>query len=425
MPLFRWTRLPAGSSIADIDQRLSWPHTLILGTQYFTVMLGAMVAALLMGFDPSLSLLMCGISTLLFYVVTAGRVPSFMGTSGVFVGAVIALTDYDGQGGNAHLGAVLGGILFCGAATFLLGITVRRFGTRWIMALLPPVVTGTILLLVGTSLASIPATMHDGTPFGTGILLATAALLAVLLTSRHQFVRRIALLAALLIGTLVHALSGSALSLAAPISLQPLTQAAWFGLPAFQAPRLDVATSMTLLPLVLVLAVETLTHVKTVGDMTGRDLQGQMGNALVADGVGTMLSGSSGGPPMTSYAENVGLMATTRVYSTAVLVVAGILAVVLGLSPKLGAVLRLIPAPVLGGVVLVMFGMIAIAGIRMLHDHAVDLRQPRNQVIVLVPLMLGAGHFSLSLGALTFDGVSVASVAAIALQAMLPRRAGP
>lgn len=423
MALFCWTRLPATASQVDIDQRLPWPQTLALGMQYLVVMLGATVAPLLMGFDVNLAMLMCGVATLLFYLTTGGQVPSFMGCSSVFVGVVLTLTAYPGAGVNDGLGDVLGGVIACGLLTCVLGVLVRWLGPGWMLALLPPVVNGTILLVVGTSLATIPVRMHGGAPVDIAVQLGTATLLALLLTARRRGVRQVAVVLALLAGTLAYAALVKLFGIGTPIALHTLQQSAWFGLPALQMPRFHLSTILTLTPLMLVLAVETLSHVRAVGDMTQRDLAGQMGNALIGDGLGTMVSGSTGGPPMTSYAENIGIMSATRVYSTAVLVAAGLLAVLLGLSPVLGAVVRLIPTPVLGGVVIVVFGMIAVAGVRMLLGHAVNLEQPRNQVIIAVPLMLGAGHLSISAGQLTLDGITVASIAAIVLHLLIPGRA--
>jgi len=422
MPLFHWTPLPPDAIDCNVDQRPSWARTVALGAQYLVVMLGATVGPMLMGFDPNLAMLMCGVATLVFYVTTSGQVPSFMGCSSVFIGVVVTLTAYAGHGPNAGLDRVLGAVVVGGLLICLLGMTMHRMGAGWVLRVLTPTVNGSILLLVGASLAVVPARMQSGNAFDKVMLFLTAALVAVFYSARSLRVRQTAVLLALLSGTALHAVLANGLGWATPLSLQAVRQAAWIGMPALRPPELHLPTVLTLLPLTVVLVVETLSHVKAVGDMTGRDLRGQMGPALIGDGLGTVLSGGAGGPPMTSYAENVGIMMATRVYSTAVLVVAALLAVGLGLSPRFGAVLRLIPAPVLGGVVMVVFGTIAVAGIRLLIGPGTDLRQPRTQLIIAVPLMLGAGHFSLKVGDVTLDGIAIASFAAIALELLLPRR---
>lgn len=423
MTLFRWTRVPADRALVCVDERVPWPQTIALGTQYLVVMLGATVAPLLMGFDPNLAMLMCGISTLLFYLITAGQVPSFLGCSSTFIGAVVAVSGHAGSGPNAKLGAVLGGVIAAGMFACMLGLLVRGFGARWILHLLPPVVNGTILLVIGANLAMIPAHMLEGaSTFDASMQLGTTATLALLMTAPFRRMRRMAVMIALAAGTGLYAAFANGFSIGTPVTLHTWQQAAWFGLPVLHAPQFHFSTMATLVPLALVLAVETLSHVKAVGDMTGRDLHGQMGNALIGDGLGTMLSGGCGGPPLTSYAENIGIMAATRVYSSAVLVMAGVLATGLGLSPRVGELLRLIPTPILGGVVIVVFGMIAVAGIRMLIEHAIDLQRPRNQLIVAIPLVLGAGHFTFPLGNAPLDGIAIASFAAILLQALLPGR---
>jgi uracil-xanthine permease len=199
----------------------------------------------------------------------------------------------------------------------------------------------------------------------------------------------------------------------------PVVNAAWFGVPNFVAPVFKLDAMALLAPVAVILVAENLGHIKAVSAMTGKNLDRYMGRAFVGDGVATVLSGSAGGTGVTTYAENIGVMAVTKIYSTLVFVVAAVIALVLGFSPKFGAVIQTIPGPVLGGVSIVVFGLIAVAGARIWVENRVDFSDNRNLIVAAVTLVLGAGDFTLKLGQFSLGGIGTATFGAIILYALL------
>lgn len=207
-----------------------------------------------------------------------------------------------------------------------------------------------------------------------------------------------------------------------PVDFTLIHQAAWFGLPQITSPTFNAQAMMLIAPVAVILVAENLGHLKAVAGMTGRNMDPYMGRAFVGDGLATMLSGSVGGSGVTTYAENIGVMAVTKVYSTLVFVAAAVMAMLLGFSPKFGALIHTIPAPVIGGASIVVFGLIAVAGARIWVQNHVDLSQNGNLIMVAVTLVLGAGDFALTLGGFTVGGIGTATFGAILLNALLSRR---
>jgi uracil-xanthine permease len=204
--------------------------------------------------------------------------------------------------------------------------------------------------------------------------------------------------------------------------LSRVAAAPWFGAPGFAAPRFDAAAMLLIAPVAIILVAENLGHIKAVSAMTGRDLDPYMGRAFVGDGLATMVSGAAGGTGVTTYAENIGVMAATKIYSTAMFVVAAAIAVVLGFSPKFGALIQAIPLAVMGGVSIVVFGLIAIAGAKIWVDNRVDFSRNANLITAAVTLVLGTGDFTLKFGPFALGGIGTATFGAIALNALLNRR---
>ncbi|EOC0586616.1 pyrimidine utilization transport protein G [Cronobacter sakazakii] len=421
-PHWRKPAGPAGGVVAP-DETLSAGQTLVMGVQHAVAMFGATVLMpLLMGLDPNLSILMSGIGTLLFFVITGGRVPSYLGSSAAFVGVVIAATGFNGQGLNPNMSVALGGIIACGLLYTLIGVVVMKSGTRWIERLMPPVVTGAVVMAIGLNLAPIAVKSVSASGFDGWMAVMTVLCIGLVAVFTRGMMQRLLILMGLIAAWALYALFTNVLGFGKPVDFTPVTQAAWFGLPHFAAPTFNVQAIMLIAPVAVILVAENLGHLKAVAGMTGRNMDPYMGRAFVGDGLATMLSGAVGGSGVTTYAENIGVMAVTKVYSTLVFVAAAVIALLLGFSPKFGALIHTIPAPVIGGASIVVFGLIAVAGARIWVQNHVDLSQNGNLIMVAVTLVLGAGDFALTVGGFTLGGIGTATFGAIALNALLSRK---
>ena len=427
MSLLSWQERPA-SALADggvigPDERLPWPQTAAMGVQHVIAMFGATVLApILMGFDPNLAIFMSGIGTLIFYFVTGGQVPSYLGSSFAFIGVVIAATGYAGQGPNANIGVALGGIIFCGLLYALIGAIVQAVGTGWIERLMPPVVTGAVVAVIGLNLAHIPVKNMAASNFDSWMQLVTFLCVALVAVFTRGMVQRLLILVGLLIATLVYLVLANGLGLGKPMDFSGIVNAPWVGLPKFTAPVFDTNAALLIAPVALILVAENLGHIKAVAAMTGKNLDPYIGRAFGADGLATMVSASAGGTGVTTYAENIGVMAATRIYSTAVFLVAACMALLLGFSPKFGAFIQAIPLPVMGGVSIVVFGLITIAGAKIWVDNKVDFTDPANLLTAAITLVLGTGDFTLKFGSFALGGIGTATFGAVLLHALLRRR---
>ncbi|OGB36673.1 MAG: pyrimidine utilization transport protein G, partial [Burkholderiales bacterium RIFCSPLOWO2_02_FULL_66_35] len=376
MGMFTWSEKSsatlAGGGVIGPDERLPWPQTAVMGVQHLIAMFGATVLApILMGFDPNVAILMSGIGTLIFFVMTGGKVPSYLGSSFAFIGVVIAASGYAGPGPNANIGVALGGIIACGIVYTLIGALVQAIGTGWIERLMPPVVTGSVVAVIGLNLAGIPIKNMAPTGFDAwmqGVTFVCVALVAVFSSGMLQ---RLLILMGLIIASVIYAVLTNGFGLGKPLDLSGIANAAWFGLPNFSAPVFQANAMLLIAPVAIILVAENLGHIKAVTAMTGKNLDRYMGRAFMGDGVATIVAGSAGGTGVTTYAENIGVMAATKIYSTAIFFVAGCMAILLGFSPKFGALIQAIPLAVMGGVSIVVFGLIAVAGAKIWVDNKV------------------------------------------------------
>ena len=393
-------------------------QTVVLGIQHAFAMFGATVLApFLMGFDPNLAILMSGICTILFFFMTGGRVPSYLGSSFAFIGVVIAATGYAGAAGslNANIGVAAGGIIACGILYALIGFLVMATGTRWIEKLMPPVVTGAEVMIIGLNLAPVTVKAVAGNPFNMWMALVTVLCMGMIAVFTKGLLQRLLLLIGLLISYLIYFVIANVMGWGTPINFTPIQQAAWFGVPDFHAPVFDVNAMLIIAPIAFILVAENLGHIKAVGAMTGENLDPHIGKAFVADGVATTLAGGVGAPGMTTYGENIGVMAVTRVYSTIIFVVAGVFAIFLGLSPKFGAIIHTIPTAILTGASIVVFGLITIAGAKIWIENKVDFSKNKNLMVAAVTIILGTGDFALQLGSFNLGGIGTATFAALFL----------
>jgi putative pyrimidine permease RutG len=415
-----WTEKKDG--VIAPDERLPMPQTIAVGIQHVVAMFGATVLApILMGFDPNVAILMSGIGTLIFFVITGGKVPSYLGSSFAFIGVVIAATAYAGKGTNPNIGVALGGIIACGALYTLIGLIVMGIGTGWIERFMPPVVTGSVVAVIGLNLASIPIKNMAPTPFDAWMQGLTFLCVGLVAVFTKGMLQRLLILAGLIIATILYAILTNGMGLGKPVDFSGIANAAWFGMPGFAAPVLDAKAMLLIAPVAIILVAENLGHIKAVTAMTGRNLDQYMGRAFVGDGVATMVSGSAGGTGVTTYAENIGVMAATKIYSTLAFVIAALVAIVLGFSPKFGALIQMVPLAVMGGISIVVFGLIAVAGAKIWVDNKVDFANPANMITAAVTLVLGTGDYTLKIGEFTLGGIGTATFGAILLYALLGR----
>ncbi|MFI9024782.1 uracil-xanthine permease family protein [Streptomyces sp. NPDC053560] len=404
----RWTlhgdgRTPAPGAVVRPDERLSWPRTAGLGAQHVVAMFGAsFVAPVLMGLDPNLAIMMSGVATMIFLLATRGRVPSYLGCSLSFVGVAAVIR---AQGGTSA--TVTGAVLVVGAVLFLIGLAVQRFGARIIHAAMPPVVTGAVVMLIGFNLA--PVTASTYWPQDQWVALLTMLFTGLAVVCLRGFWSRIAIFLGLIFGYLVswlfdlvfgmiHSQNGAGkVTDHWRLDFSAVGKADWVGLPSFHGPSFQWSAILVALPVVIALVAENAGHVKAVGEMTGDPLDDKLGTAISADGAASVLSTALGGPPNTTYSENIGVMAATRVYSTAAYWAAACFALLFGLCPKFGAVVAAIPGGVLGGITVILYGMIGLLGAQIWVHNKVDLRNPLNLVPVAAGIIIGVGGVSLKI----------------------------
>jgi putative pyrimidine permease RutG len=419
--VFSWkVRQPAEGIVVAADERLPWPQTVALGIQHVLAMFGATVLGpLLMGFDPNVAVLMSGVGTLIFFIAVGGKVPSYLGSSFSFIAVVIAATAYAGQGLNSNVGVALGGIVVCGALYAVIGAVVMGTGSGWVERLMPPVVTGSVVAVIGLNLAAIPIKNMAPTAFDAWIQAATFLAIALVAVYSTGMTRRLLIVVGLILASAIYAVLTNGLGWGKPIDFKLIEQAAWIGVPKFDTPVFDAKAIALIAPVALILVAENLGHLKAVAAMTGRDMDPYIGRAFLGDGIATMVSGSVGGTGVTTYAENIGVMAATRIYSTAMFVVAALVAILLGFSPKFGALIHTIPLPAMGGVSIVIFGLIAIAGARIWVENKVDFTDSRNMMVAAVTLVLGTGDFTLKFGDFALGGIGTATFGALILNAVL------
>lgn len=428
---FGWKLFGDGRTLGPSDvvgprERLTWPRTIGIGLQHIIAMFGAtFLVPLLTGFPPATTLFFSAIGTMLFLIITKNRLPSYLGSSFAFLAPIGAAT-----GSSGYAGAI-GGILITGILLAIVGFIVHFAGVRWIESLMPPVVTGTIVALIGLNLA--PAAWGQGTmlldaddrvvldaagqvtmlyesgfrsaPLTAIVTLGSVILITVLFKG---LLGRLSILFGVVVGYIFAAFRGE-------VDFSAIGKAAYIGLPEFTAPEFDLKLLGLFLPVVFVLVAENIGHVKSVAAMTGENLDHLTGRALIADGLATTLAGVGGGSGTTTYAENIGVMAATRVYSTAAYWVAGAGALLLSLSPKFGAAISTVPQGVIGGVATLLYGMIGMLGIRIWMQNRVDFSNPINLTSAAVPLVVAIADFAWHPGEMEFRGIALGTAAAVGI----------
>src|SRR5438034_5714206 len=408
-------KTPPPGEVVRPDERLSWPRTIGLGAQHVVAMFGAtFVFPIVMGLNPQLAIMMSGIATICFLLIVQGRVPSYLGTSASFVGGVVAI-----RAQNGHSPDVTGAILFAGLVLLVCGIAIHFLGSRVLHAVLPPVVTGAVVMLIGFNLAPVVANIYW--PQDQWIALLTMFAVMAMALGFRGFLGRIAVFLGLIFGYVLSWIFdlvfgkinsfdpavGHA-TLHYRVNWTGVRAANWTGfpphpsigadgkeIPGWHVPHFNAVFILLVLPAVIALIAENTGHVKAVAEMTRTDLNPSMGRAIAADGFGTALASAVGGSPTTTYAENIGVMAATRIYSTAAYYVAAIVAIIFGLSPKFGALVSATPGGVLGGITVVLYGMIGLLGAKIWKENGVDFGNPINLVPVAAGIIIAIGNTTL------------------------------
>ncbi len=403
MALMSWTLHGDGSTVdpngaVGPGERLSWPRTIGIGAQHVLAMFGAtFLVPVLTDFPPATTLFFSAFGTVLFLLITRNRLPSYVGSSFAFIVPINAAMASGG------MGVALGGLVMTGLLLAAVGIVVHVAGTRWIEITMPPVVTGAIVMLIGLNLAPAAWGMVQES-LGSALVAGGAVVLITVLF--RGILGRMSILLGTVVGCVVAALRGE-------YDLKDVKSADWIGFPEFNTPEFDVTILAMFVPVVLVLIAENIGHVKSVAAMTGDDLDPVTGRALLADGVATTVAGLGGGSGTTTYAENIGVMAATRVYSTAAYWFAALFALLLSLSPKLGELIAATPDGVLGGLATVLFGMIAVLGARIWGQGKVDFGNPVHLIPAGVGLIFGAADYTWSAGQMTFGGIALGTAAVL------------
>ena len=422
-PTWRSYKGDLNKDAVSINEYLPASKSILLGIQHTFAMFGATVLApLLMGFDPNLAILMSGICTVMFFIITGGRMPSYLGSSFAFIGPVIAVTAYAGAGLNSNLEIALGGIMACGIIYAVIGLLVIQTGTGWIERLMPPVVTGAIVMIIGLNLAPVTIQGISTNQFDAWMATLTVLLISSVAVFTSGMLRRLLLLVGLVLSYVIYYLVTNIWGMGTPIDFSSVAAASWFGLPTIHTPRFDRNAIILIAPVAFILVAENLGHFKAVEGMTKAKVTPYMGRAFFADGLATTFSAGFGGTGVTTYAENIGVMAVTKVYSTTIFVIAGIVAILLGLSPKFGAIIQTIPPALLGGASIVVFGLITIAGVKIWIDSHIDFSKNHNLIIAAVTIIMGTGNFNLQLGGFDLGGIGTATLAAIVLNALFALR---
>lgn len=398
------------TAISDVSE-LGKPKMLILGLQHAFTMFGATVLVpIITGLDISVSLFLAGVGTLIFHLITKGKVPAFLGSSFAFIAPIIAVAETHG------LEFARGGIVVAGLVYLVLAALIQIFGTEKVIKFFPPVVTGPIIIVIGFKLAPVAIGMASA-----DWLLAAIAFIIVTVVSVYTkgFLKIIPVIVALFATYIIALILGR-------VDFSAVGQAKLIGLPAFSFAKFNLSAILTVAPIALATMVEHIGDVIAIGATVEKDFIKDPGlnRTLIGDGIATSISALFGGPANTTYSENIGVLALTKAWDPRIMRIAAVFAIILGLIPKLGAIISTIPGAIIGGISIILFGMIAAIGARTLVENKVNFSKPRNLIIVAVIGILGLGGAALpiNIGALsvTIEGMALAAIVGIILNIVLP-----
>ncbi|MCH3943173.1 MAG: NCS2 family nucleobase:cation symporter [Atopobiaceae bacterium] len=405
--------------IIGVDDRVSVGRAIPLGIQHMMSMFGSTVLVpMLTGLHPSIAIMCSGIGTICYLLVTRNKIPSYLGSSFAFISPIIAI------GATQGLDAAMSGVVVAGCVFLLVAGIIKLVGTDWMDRVLPPVLVASVIIVIGIGLSAtaVKMALYSGTSafVPTGALIAAITLFAaVAYSSMPGLIGTVPVLLAIITGYVCACIAGL-------VDFSAVANAAWIGLPTFTTPRFDWGAIALIGPVAFVVVIEHIGHLLVVGEIVDRDYRPMLPRSLAGDGIATVISGFLGGPPTTTYAENIGVMSVTRVYSTQVFwYAAGFALLVGGFCPKVEALIESIPTPVMGGVSLLLFGLIASNGLRTLVSNKVDFAKNRNLMIASVVIILGVGMetsgISIPLGAYTLPGMATSALVGIVLNLILPK----
>ena len=404
--------------VIGVDDRVSPARAIPLGIQHMMSMFGSTVLVpVLTGLDPNVAIMCSGIGTICYLLVTGNKIPSYLGSSFAFISPIIAV------GATQGLDAAMSGVIVAGAVFLVVAGIIKFVGTGWLDRLLPPVLVASVIISIAWEVGNllIPIYAAGASVFNPqgAIVAAITLLAAVIFSGRGGIVGTVPVLLAIVVGYAVAIAFGM-------VDFAPIAEAAWVGLPNVSFPKFDMGAIALIAPVAVVTVIEHIGHLLAVGEIVDKDYRPLLPRSLAGDGLSTMISGFLGGPPTTTYAENIGVMSVTRVYSTQIFWYAGGFALVVGgLCPKLAALINSIPSPVMGGVCLLLFGLIASNGLRMLVSNGVDFDVNRNLMIASVVIILGVGMetsgIAIPLGDYTLPGMATSTLVGIILNLVLPQ----
>jgi uracil permease len=406
--------------VTEPDRQALTPRTFILGAQMLFVAFGALVLVpLLTGLDPNVALFTAGAGTLLFQIVTGFSVPVFLASSFAFIAPI--------SYGVAEFGlsATLSGLMAAGIVYIALSLLVRARGVGIVQRVLPPIVTGPVIMVIGLALAPVAVDMATGMAIGdySGryVGVALVSLLATMITA--AFARGLLKLVPILVGIAVGYTLSAFLGM---VDLTPVREAAWFVVPAFVTPTFSLPAILFILPVAIAPAIEHVGDLVAIRAVTGKNYLEKPGlhRTLLGDGLATSLASFLGGPPNTTYSEVTGAVALTKAFNPLIMTVAAVIAMLLAFVGKLGALLGTIPLPVMGGILVILFGSIVVVGMATLVRAQVNLTETRNLIIAAVVLVFGVGGMAFHLGEFTVEGIGLAGIAGVVLNLVLPAHLG-
>ncbi|MDO8879748.1 MAG: solute carrier family 23 protein [Coriobacteriia bacterium] len=416
--------------IVPTDAKLPLVQVIPLAFQHLMAMFGATVLVpLLTGLDPSVAIMTSGAGTILYLVLTRGKIPSFLGSSFAFIAPIAAVAAVvDGKADPAKVPYALGGLVVAGLVYVVVAAIIKAFGTKWLYRLLPPALVGAVVIIIGLGLAGIALKMslfpYANPELGLDWnLVAVAAITLGASIAFSSYFKGFIATIPILLGIVVGYIAAIPFGL---VDFQPVLDAAWIGLPTLTIAKFEFSAIMLIAPVALVVIIEHIGHLLVINEITGKDFNPMLPQSLAGDGLATSLSALVGGTPSTTYAENIGVMAVTRVYAVQMFWYAGAFAFVIGgFVPKLGFLIRSIPTPVMGGVSILLFGLIASSGLRMLVDSGIDYSHSRNLILSSVVLVLGIGmevaEIKIPVGEYVVPGMALATLVGVILNLILPR----
>jgi uracil permease len=416
----------ARDRVIQTDETLPLAQAIPLSLQHLMAMFGATVLVpLLTGLDPGIGLMTSGIGTILYLICVRNKIPSYLGSSFAFIAPLIAV---GGGPGGKNIPAALGGLVVAGFVYMVVAGVIKMVGTKWLSFILPPALVGSVVIVIGLGLSATAVKMSlypmaDPTKGVSLIYVVVAAITlgaAIAFSSYFKgFMRTIPILGGIIVGYLV----SIPLNL---VSFDAIKNAAWIGLPTLTFPTFQLDAILIIAPVAFVVIIEHIGHLLVINQITGKDFTPMLPESLFGDGLATAISGAMGGTPSTTYAENIGVMAVTKVYATQLFWFAGAFAIIIGgFVPKFSAAISSIPTPVMGGISLLLFGLIASSGLRLLVESGLDFSHSRNLIIASVVLTVGigmeAGGFAIPLGKYTIPGMALAALIGVVLNLILPR----